>query len=175
MSLDLAQRPASTEYAPWFDRYISLVPDGPIVEALARQLEDTLRLLRGLPAEMAAHAYAPGKWTVAELVGHVADSERVFAYRALCFARGGTQPQPGFDENVFAANVAGRGGLAFSAVIDDFAAVRRATLSLFQSFTPEAWERRGIANDKEISVRAQAWVIAGHERHHVKMLQERYL
>ncbi len=175
MSLDLAQRPAPTEYAPWFDRYIALVPDGPIVEMLEWQLEETLGLLRGLPAEKAAHAYAPGKWTVAELVGHVADSERVFAYRALCFARGETQPQPGFDEKMYAANAPGRGGVPFSAVIDDYAGVRHATLSLVRGFTPEAWERRGIANGKEISVRAQAWVIAGHERHHVKVLKERYL
>ena len=175
MSLDLAQRPAPTDYAPWFDRYISLVPDGPIVEMLERQCEETLSLLRSLPADKAGHAYAPGKWTVAELVGHVADSERVFAYRALCFGRGETQPQPGFDEKIYAASVPGRAGLPFSAVIDDYAAVRNATLSLLRSFTPEAWERRGIANEKEISVRAQAWVIAGHERHHLKVLRERYL
>ncbi|HET7291876.1 MAG TPA: DinB family protein, partial [Vicinamibacteria bacterium] len=134
-----------------------------------------LAFLRGLPPEKARHAYAPGKWTVAELVGHVADSERVFAYRALCFARGGTEPQPGFDENVYAANAPDRGGAAFSAVVDDYAAVRAATLSLFRGFAPEAWERRGVANAKEISVRAQAWVIAGHERHHLKVLRERYL
>jgi DinB superfamily len=175
MSVDLAERPAPTEYAEWFDRYISLVPDGPIVERLEQQQEETLALLRGLPPGKALHAYAPGKWTVAELVGHVADSERVFAYRALCFARGGSQPQPGFDEKVFAANIPGRGGAPFSAVIDDYAAVRRATLSLLRGFTPEAWERRGLANAKEITVRAQAWVIAGHERHHVKILKERYL
>ncbi len=175
MTLDLAQRPAPTEYATWFDRYISLVPDGPIVEQLERQSEQTLSLLRGWPPEKALYAYAPGKWTVAELVGHVADSERVFACRALCFARGETQGLPGFDEKTYAANAPGRGGVPFSAVIDDYAAVRRSTLSLVRGFTPEAWERRGIANEKEITVRAQAWVIAGHERHHMKVLRERYL
>lgn len=175
MTLDIAERPAPTEYASWFDRYIALVPDGPIVEMLERQLEDTQRLLHGLPPEKAQHAYAPGKWTVCELVGHVADSERVFAYRALCFARGETQGLPGFDEKMYAANATDRGGQPFSAVIDDYAAVRRATLSLLRGFTPKDWERRGIANDKEITVRAQAWVIAGHERHHVKVLKERYL
>ena len=175
MTLDLAQRPAPSEYATWFDRYISLVPDGPIVEMLERQHEETLSLLRGLPPEKAIHAYAPEKWTVAELVGHVADSERVFACRALCFARGETQGLPGFDEKMYAANAKDRGSVPFSAVIDDYAAVRRATLSLVRGFTPEAWERRGIANEKEITVRAQAWVIAGHERHHVKVLKERYL
>jgi hypothetical protein len=175
MTVDLAARPAASEYAPWFERYIALVPDGPIVQMLERQYEDTLSLLRGLPTEKANYAYAPEKWTVAELVGHVADSERVFAYRALCFARGEDQAQPGFDEKAYAASFPGRGGVPFSTVIDDYAAVRRATLSLVGAFTSEAWKRRGVANGKEITVRAQAWVIAGHERHHLKVLKERYL
>lgn len=172
--LELALRPERGEYAEWFDRYISRVPDGPIVETLTRQLEGTETLLRGLSPEKARFAYAPGKWTLAEVVGHVTDSERVFAYRALAFARGETQALPGFDENVYGAN-SPAGRRPFADVIDEYACVRRATLSLLNGFDDEAWARRGIANEKAISVRALVWVIAGHERHHLGVLRERYL
>jgi hypothetical protein len=172
--LDLALRPERSEYAEWFERYISRVPDGSIVETLSRQLASTEALLRGLSAERARFSYAPGKWTVAEVIGHVADSERVFAYRALAFARGETQALPGFDENVYGAN-SPAGRRPFGDVIDEYASVRRATLSLLSGFDDDAWERGGIANEKAISVRALAWVMAGHARHHLGVLRERYL
>ncbi len=172
--LDLAVRPERTEYGEWYERYISRVPDGSIVETLARQLVETEGLLRGLSAERASFAYAPGKWSVAEVVGHFVDSERVFAYRALAFARGETQELPGFDEKVYGSHSMA-GWRPFAEVIDDYVCVRRATLSLLKGFDQAAWARRGVANRAPISVRALAWVIAGHERHHLGVLRERYL
>lgn len=174
MTIDTALRPEPTEYAEWFERYISRVPDGPILDTLAGQLESTQDLFRGLAPDRARHRYAPDKWTVAEVVGHFTDSERVFAYRALAFARGDENDLPGFEENVYGAN-SPAAGLPFSDVIDDYVAVRRATLTLLRGLTPDAWARSGLANGKRISVRALAWVIAGHERHHLGVLRERYL
>ncbi len=174
MSIELAMRPEPAEYAEWFERYISRVPDGPILDTLAQQLHETRTLLQGLVPSRVRHAYAPGKWTVAEVVGHVTDSERVFAYRALAFARGDQSELPGFDENGYGAN-SPAAVMPFGDVIGDYTAVRRASISLLRGFQPEAWARRGTANGKPISVRALAWVIAGHERHHLGVLRERYL
>ncbi len=174
MTIEITLRPEPTEYAAWIERYVSKVPNGSIGETLAHQLEETLGLLRRLPAEKTRFAYAPGKWTLAEVVGHFTDSERVFAYRALAFARGETQPLPGFDENVYAAHAAAA-TRPFDDVIEDYACVRRATLSLLHGLAPEAWSRRGVASEKDVSVRALFWVIAGHERHHLGVLRERYL
>src|SRR5919199_1054450 len=174
MSATAPARPGTDEYAPYYEKYVSRVPDGGIVETLRRQSADTLALLRGLSEEQAASRYEPGKWSVKELVGHLCDSERVFAYRALRFARGDETPLPGFDQDPYV-----RGGNFDARTIRDlageFESVRAATLSLLASLDEEAWARRGKANDNEVSVRAIAHIIAGHELHHVSILRERYL
>jgi hypothetical protein len=167
-------RPEPGEYAPYFERYISKVPDGDILTLLASQIGDTTRLLAGLSDQQARRRYAPGKWSVKEVVGHLADTERVLSYRALRFARGDTTPLPGFDENVLVAN-AGFDARPLADLLAEFDLVRRATLALFRSLDAEAARRRGVANENTVSVRALAYIIAGHERHHREILVERYL
>jgi uncharacterized damage-inducible protein DinB len=166
-------RPEPSEYAPYYERYISKVPPGDLVKQLEDQRRETQQLLGGLPDAKALHRYAPGKWSVKEVVGHVTDTERVFCYRALRFARGDEQPLLGFDEKAWVP--AGR----FDArPLDDLAAeldaVRRATIALFRGLDAEALARRGTANNNPVTVRALAWIIAGHERHHLAILRERY-
>ncbi len=167
-------RPAPEEYAPYFSRYIDLVPDGSVVETLRAQIAETRALLAGLSAGQAAYRYAPGKWSVKEVVGHLVDAERVFAYRALRFARNDATPLPGFDENAFAAN-AGFDARPLDDLLQELTAVRAATVALFAGLDEAALSREGTANDVRVSVRAVAWIIAGHELHHRAILRERYL
>lgn len=167
-------RPEPGEYASYFEKYVSLVPEGGAVEALERQGRETLALLRSLPEERGGHRYEPGKWSVKQVIGHVIDAERVFAYRALRFARGDRTPLPGFDQDVFDAG-ADFDARTLADLADEYEAVRRSTLILFRHLSPEAWERRGTASDNEASVRAIAYVAAGHEAHHLRLLRERYL
>jgi hypothetical protein len=166
-------RPAEGEYNPYYGRYISQVPGDDALDALDAQIGETLALLAPLDEARALHRYAPGKWSVKETIGHVADAERVFAYRALRFARADATPLPGFDENVYVP--AGRfDARPIDALRDELARVRAATLALFRSFDPAALARRGEASGNPVSVRALAWIIAGHERHHAALLRERY-
>ena len=167
-------RPAPDEFAPYYGRYIDKVPDGDIVATLRDQVEETLAVLRAIPDARAGHRYAPDKWSIREVVGHLSDSERIFTYRALRIARGDETPLPGFDENAFVSR-ARLDDRSFAGLIDEYAAVRAATVTLFDSLFPEEWTRRGIASDKGISVRALAWIAAGHEIHHLGILKERYL
>lgn len=167
-------RPNPSEYAESFGRYIVKVPDGDVVEILAEQIEDTVRLLAGVTDQQALFRYAPGKWSVKEVVGHIADTERVMSYRALRFARGDSTPLPGFDENRLVAH-AGFDRRPLAGLLDELQAVRRATVALFRGLDPEAGVRQGVANEKTVSVRALAYVIAGHERHHREILADRYL
>jgi DinB superfamily len=166
-------RPDATEYAPSFHRYVAQVPEGDLLRILEEQGRETQRLLARLSEPQALHRYAPGKWSVKEVVGHLMDSERVFAYRALHFARADVAALPGFDEQAWvpAGNFDARPLPALAAELDH---VRRGTLALFRSLDAATWARRGTANSHEISVRALAYVIAGHERHHVAILRERY-
>lgn len=166
-------RPAGDEHSPYYGRYIGLVPDGDLLATLAAQ--------PGLVREAAAtvgeaggnYAYAPGKWTVKEVLAHMIDAERIFAYRALRIARGDTTPLPGFDENAYAPEslAASR---TVSGLAEEFGLVRQATLALLDSLTPEVAARRGTASDSPVSVRAIAWIIAGHAAHHLGILRERY-
>jgi uncharacterized damage-inducible protein DinB len=166
-------RPGADEYLAYYERYISLVPDGNLVDLLAEQQRDTLRLLHGIDDERALHAYAPGKWTIKEVVGHLADAERIFSYRALRFGRADSQPVAGFDENAYVP--AGRfNERSIDDLADEFRSIRAATVHLFRYLSDDELARRGIANGHSISVRALGFVIAGHERHHAKLLRERY-
>jgi len=174
MALDRSLRPLADEHAPYFDRYIRLVGEGDIVATLERQLSETEALLRGLPSERGQHRYAAGKWSVSGVVGHLADAERVFAFRALSFARGEQANLPSFDENTF-AELAPFERLSLGEALDEFQIVRRATMSLLARLDEAAWLRRGTANGFPTSPRALAWLTAGHELHHRAILQERYL
>lgn len=167
-------QPAASEYVPYYGRYIALVPDGDILAQLEGQAEATSRLLGGLSAEQAEHRYAPGKWSIKEVVGHITDAERIFAYRALRFARGETISLPGFDENAYVP--AGEfGDRTLADLAAELRVVRAATLAMFRGFPEVAMTRMGVASDAAVSVRAIAWIIAGHELHHVKLVRERYL
>ncbi len=166
-------RPAAGEYAPYYGKYIEKVPHDDALASLATQAEDTLRLVRGLDDARALHRYAPGKWSVKEVLGHVSDAERVFAYRALRIARADETPLAGFDENAYVP--AGRfDARPVESLAAEFAAVRAATLALFRALDADALLRRGTASGQPVSVRALAWIIAGHERHHHALLVERY-
>jgi len=166
-------RPGSDEYGEFYAGYIGEVPDGDVLDTLEREGERAVALLRELPAEKSRFAYLPGKWTVRDLVAHVADSERVFAYRALRFGRADPTPLASFDQEIFWPH-AHADKRRWTDLIDDFRTVRAASLHLFRSFEPEDWMRRGSASGFEISVRALAWVVAGHEIHHRRVLHERY-
>ena len=167
-------RPAPAEHAPYYEKYVSLVPEGDIVNILSRQAETTLTLLRGIPEDQANSRYAADKWSIKEVVGHVIDSERIFAYRALRFARNDPTPQPGFEQDDYVLNAA-FGDVPLTGLAAEFECLRRATVYMFKSLTPEAWLRIGTANGDDVSVRALAHIIAGHELHHVGILRARYL
>lgn len=167
-------RPGAGEYAPFYDTYVSKVPEGDVLAILEEQRRATQALLAGIPERKALHRYAPGKWSVKEVVGHLMDSERVFCYRALRFARADAKPLQGFDEQTWVP--AGKfDARPLAELAAEFDAVRRATIALFHGLDGAALARRGTANDQEISVRALAYIVAGHERHHVAILKERYL
>jgi hypothetical protein len=169
----LETRPAAGEFIPYYATYIERVPAGNLADILAAQRTATLLLLALLDEARALHRYAPGKWSVKEVVGHLADAERVFAYRALRFARGDAAPLAGFDENTYVP--AGRfDRRPFASILEEFSAVRGGTLALFTSLDEQAWARQGTANASPISVRALGWIIAGHELHHMAILRERY-
>jgi len=170
----LATRPAETEYAPYYSRYVSKVPEGDVVELLRAQLGETLALLRGIPEERAEHRYADGKWSIKEVVGHMSDAERVFSYRALRFARGDDTPLASFDQNAFVQR-ASFGRRTLASLASEFEAVRLATIALYDTMTESEAVRTGIASEVQVTPRALAYITAGHERHHVAILRERYL
>lgn len=166
-------KPQTDEYAPYYSRYIELVPGDDALPALRSQIEVTLRLLSGLSDAAALHRYESGKWTIKQVVGHLCDAERVFSYRAVRIARGDQTPLPGFDEKSFAEH-GDFDARMIAGLCQEFGAVRAATLALFGSLGAEALARRGTASNAAVSTRALAWMIAGHELHHVKILRERY-
>jgi hypothetical protein len=167
-------RPESTEFAPFYAGYISRVPAGDIVEILRAQIAETSRFLRGIPDDRTTSGYAPGKWTIRDIVGHLSDTERVMCYRAMRFARADRTPVPGFDENVYVPP-AQANDRPMADLVNELEAVRAASAAFFAGLPADAWRRVGIANNHEISVRALAAVVAGHERHHVAIIRERYL
>jgi len=167
-------RPEPSEYLPYYETYISKVPKGDLLKVLEDQRRETQELLVGVSEAKALHRYAPGKWSIKEVVGHLTDSERVFCYRALAFGRADQNSLPGFDEKAWVP--AGRfDARPLKDLAAEFDAVRRATIALFSGLDAEALARRGTANNNAITVRALVWIIAGHERHHVAILRERYL
>jgi hypothetical protein len=165
-------RPQSSEYSPSVETYIRRVPEGDIVALLERQIEDTLALVRPLSERDAAARRKPAEWNIKEVIGHLCDAERLLSCRALRFARGDAQPIPGWeqDDYVREANFTGR---TIKDLCDELEHLRRANVALFRSFSPEAFTRRGVANGKEVSVRALLYVIAGHELHHLEQIRQR--
>jgi hypothetical protein len=166
-------RPEPAEYSPYHEGYISLVAGNDLLSTLDSQRREMLILLSGRDESEGDFRYAPGKWSVKEVLGHVCDTERIFTYRALRIARGDRTPLAGFEQDDYIRN----GPFAarqLPDLIEDYIAVRRATLTLFRNLNEPAWMRRGIANNNEISVRALAYISAGHELHHRRILEEKY-
>jgi hypothetical protein len=174
MASYIVPRPDKSEYAPFFERYVSLVRHANVVTALSAQLDDTVALLHTISANQALHRYEPGKWSIKEVVGHLIDCERVFSFRAHSFARGNPAPLPGFDENEY-SRLAGYDRRGWGSIKDEFELVRRSSIALFGALEPEAWTRRGTAWENEVTVRALAYITAGHELHHLGVLRTRYL
>lgn len=168
----LIARPSPDEFAPYYARYIDLVPDD-VLRALRENAQETRRLLTPVTDPKADHRYAPGKWSVKEVIGHLTDAERIFGYRALRFARRDATPLPGFEENDF-VETGGFGSRPLPNLLDEFRAVRAASIAFFENLDEAAWNQVGTANGVRMSVRALAFAIAGHELHHRKILVERY-
>lgn len=168
-------RPAAHEYAPYYARYIEKVPEGSdlpgLLESQATELE---ALLAGLDEAKALHRYAPGKWSVKEMVGHLADAERIMAYRLLRIARGDATPLAGFEEDDY-VKAAGFDRRTLPDLLAEFQTVRRATLALIRSLDAEAFARRGTANQNPVTAAALAHILFGHTAHHMAVLRERYL
>jgi uncharacterized damage-inducible protein DinB len=167
-------RPQADEHVAYFGKYIEKVPDGDLISMLREQLMDTVALLKDVSPEKADYAYGPGKWTIKEVVGHLMDTERVMAYRALTFARKDQTNLPSFDENAWvpAANFGAR---SLGDLLEELQVVRASTIQFAKHLDDETLKRRGKANNNEVSVRALLYIIAGHERHHVALLKEKYL
>jgi hypothetical protein len=170
-------RPQPGEYAPHYDRYISLVPGNDVLVVLAA-LEDQRRqmllLLSGRTEADGDLRYAPEKWSLKEVLGHISDTERILSYRALRISRGDATPIEGFEQDDYVRN-SPSGRRPLSNLIEDYVAVRHATLSLFRNLDEAAWTRRGVASKNEVTVRALLYIIAGHELHHRRIIQEKYL
>ena len=167
-------RPQPNEAASSYSTYINRVTSDDIVTVLATQLDETVAFLSAISEEQSLHRYASDKWSMRELLGHVNDSERVFMFRAMWFARGFQDPLPSFDQEV-GFKAAESDKVSWASHIDEFRAIRSATLAFFRHLPEDAWLRSGIASDSSVTVRALAYIVAGHLSHHANVLRERYL
>lgn len=173
--MKLISKPSEGEYIPYAIAYISLVPDdGAVLQYAADNLENVKSLIRAATEEELLYRYAPGKWNIKEVLVHIIDTERIFAYRALRIARNDKTPLTGFeqDDYVPASNAGERD---IESIMEEYAAVRMATLTLFRSLDMADYLKTGVANNHPVSVRALAYQIAGHEQHHFNIIKERYL
>jgi hypothetical protein len=169
----MTQKPAESEYAPFYAGYVAEAPEGDVVAALEAQKSEIRRLAAAVSPERETFRYAPGKWSVREVFGHLIDAERVFGYRAFCIGRGDRASLPGFDEQEYMA-ASGYDRRALREIVDELLLVRESNLAFFRTVNAEAWARLGVANGTPISVRALAFITAGHARHHLEILRSRY-
>lgn len=168
------QRPSDREFAPYYAGYVSQVPDGSVLELMGHQRSSITTLIEGVPDALHDHRYAVGKWTVAQVVGHIIDTERVFGYRALHFARGAEGKIPGMDQDDFAAN-APYAARSLASLAREWSGLRGANVEQYRAFDAAILDRTGVASGVTFSVRALLYIMAGHAAHHVRVLQERYL
>jgi hypothetical protein len=167
-------RPAHSEYAEYYVRYVDQLPDGDITTILRTQRADALALFRGISEDGSLHRYAAGKWSIREVLGHVNDCERLFVFRAMWFARGLDGALPSFDQDIAVA-AAGSDARSWKSHIEEFQGLRDSTTAFFAGLSDDAWSRRGTASGYEFTVRALAWITAGHAAHHLTILKNRYL
>lgn len=172
--MNLVTRPEASEHAAYYGRYISLVPDGDILAILREQGPRTKALFSGITEQQGNFRYAPEKWSIKQVFGHLIDAERIFAYRALRISRNDQTPIEGFEQNDYVANAPFE-NCKLTDLLDEYTAVRNATVLLFRNVGQEAWPRQGTASNYPVTVRALAYIIAGHELHHYRVLQEKYL
>jgi uncharacterized damage-inducible protein DinB len=164
----------SNEYASYYSTYVDLVPEGDMISILMHQMEETEDIIKDLTEQQAHFSYGVGKWSIKEVIGHIADTERIMGYRLLSFARGEKAELPGYDDNDYVRN-ASFNGLSLQDLLENFQITRKSTLQLIKSLPSEAFLRRGKANGSEVSVRALVYIIAGHELHHRNLIKERYM
>ena len=167
-------RPQNSEAADYYFKYIDLINSDDVVPAIKDQMGQTVRFLEGISEEQSLKAYAPGKWTIRELLNHVSDGERLFLSRAFWFARGFQDAMPSFDQDIAVAH-AHANNTSWAKLVEEFKTVRAATISFFETLPDEAWSRSGVASDNPVTVRAIAYIIAGHLVHHVNVLRDKYL
>jgi len=167
-------RPLETEYAPFYAGYVALVPEADILAVLDGQLAEAQGVAASVAPDRQTWRYAEGKWSIREVMGHLVDAERVFGYRAFCFSRGETAALPSFDETKYVA-AASSDSVPLLELVEELALVRRSNLAFLRRLRDPEWTRVGTASGKPVSVRALAWIMAGHLRHHVKVVRERYL
>ena len=167
------ERPTETEYAAIYRGYVALVPETDIVGVLETQAEEIRRLLATVSPEKETYRYAEGKWSIRQVLGHLVDAERVFGYRAFCFSRGEQAPLPSFDENRY-VDAARSDSVPLRELVEELVLVRQSNLVALRRLDAREWAQVGTASGKPVSVRALAWVMAGHPRHHLQILRERY-
>jgi len=167
-------RPNESEYARYFQSYVAQVSEHDILPVLRSQLDALDVLLNRVAADQETYRYAEDKWSIREIVGHLIDAERVFGYRALCIARGENQSLPGFDQEEY-MKTAPYNHISLEDLLSEFRLVRQSNVAMFRTLDAEAWERSGTANDNSVTVRALAFIMAGHVRHHMNVLRERYI
>jgi len=169
----MSARPEMTEYAPFYAGYVALVPEADVLGVLEQQIEEIRWMAASVPPARESYRYAEGKWSIRQVLGHLVDAERVFGYRAFCFSRGEPAALPSFDENVY-VGAARSDSIPLPELVDELALVRRGNLVFLRRLEAGEWARVGTASGKPVSVRALAWVMAGHPRHHLRILRERY-
>ena len=167
-------RPQPTEAAPYYSHYIDLVANDEIVPAMKEQFDQIVQFLERISEEQSLNSYAPGKWTIRQVLNHVNDGERIFLGRAVWFARGFQDALPSFEQDI-AVQFAKANDTSWANLVEEFKTVRAATISFFDNLPEEAWSRSGVASDNPVTVRAIAYIIAGHVAHHVNVLNEKYL
>lgn len=167
-------RPQSTEAAPYYHTYIDKVPGDDAVQVMESQLDECSALFSAISEDKSLYKYALGKWSIREVLSHINDTERMFAFRALWFARGFALPLPSFDQNIAIAG-AQADSVPWSEHVEEFRRLRPASISFFRNLPPEAWDRSGIASDNRFTVRALAFITAGHYEHHARLIREKYL
>ncbi|MDM5234868.1 DinB family protein [Bacillus cereus] len=170
----MQKRPGTNEYNPYYSTYIKLIPDGDITYILEQQMKETNLLLKDISDGGGHFRYAPNKWSIKEVIGHIADTERIMAYRLLSIARGEKAELPGYNDDMYVLRAV-FDKQSMQDLLTNLTVVRQSTVHLLKSLDEDAWLQRGIANNSEVTVRALANIIAGHELHHLQIIKERYL